>query len=74
MAHAYKEIESCDLLKLIPIEDVVYYHGRNLILEIGTDKILNTVSEEKLLEYIFSQPELLEEIKDKLKTDNNGKM
>lgn len=66
MPHAYKDIETSDLLKMIPIEDVVYYHGRNFLLEIGTDQVLNMVSEENLIEYIFSKPELLEEIKTKL--------
>lgn len=28
MAHAYKDIETRDLLGMIPIEDVVEYHGK----------------------------------------------
>lgn len=66
MAHAYKDIETSDLLRMIPIEDVVYYHGRKLLSEIGKEQVLDWVGEENLIEYIFSHPELLEEIKTKL--------
>ena len=30
--HVYKDIETRDLLKLIPIEDVIEYHGMSMVL------------------------------------------
>lgn len=51
--HAYKDIETRDLLKMIPIEDVVEYHGkRNLIPEIGIEETLDWIGEEEILKYI----------------------
>lgn len=44
LMHAYKDIESRDLLKMIPIEDVVEYHGKGkLISEIGIEETLDWI-------------------------------
>lgn len=69
MAHAYKDIETRDLLRMIPIEDVVYYHGKsNLIPEIGIEETLDWIGEEEILKYI-EKTGLLEAIKNKLKQE-----
>lgn len=68
MAHAYKKIETYDLLKMIPIEDVVYFHGRKLISELGTEIVLDWIGEEEILKYIENTG-LLEAIKNKLKSE-----
>lgn len=51
--HVYKDIETRDLLKLIPIEDVVEYHGKGkLVSEIGIEETLDWIGEEEILKYI----------------------
>lgn len=50
--HAYKDIETRDLLKLIPIEDVVEYFGMNkLISEFGIEETLDCIDEEEIARY-----------------------
>lgn len=68
MAHAYKDIETTDLLKMIPIEDVVKYHSYKLISEFGIEETLDWIGEEEILKYIESTG-LLEAIKNKLKSE-----
>jgi hypothetical protein len=64
--HIYKDIESRDLLKMIPIEDVIEYHGiYNLISEYGIDVTLDRIGEEEILKYIEATG-LLDAIKKKL--------
>lgn len=69
MAHAYKDIETRDLLDMIPIEDVVEYHGKsNLISWIGIEETLDWIGEEEILKYIEATG-LLDAIKDKIKKE-----
>lgn len=64
--HAYKDIESRDILKMIPIEDVVEYHGKGkLVSEIGIEETLDWIGEEEILKYI-EVTGLLDVIKKKL--------
>lgn len=50
--HAYKDIESRDILKMIPIEDVVEYFGMNkLISEFGIEETLDCIDEEEIARY-----------------------
>lgn len=50
--HAYKDIETRDLLKIIPIEDVVEYFGMNkLITEFGIEETLDCIDEEEIARY-----------------------
>lgn len=61
--HAYKDIETRDLLKMIPVEDVVEYHGKNnLISEIGIEETLDWIGEEEIIKYI-KKTGLLDELK-----------
>lgn len=63
--HAYKDIESRDILKMIPIEDVIEYHGiYNLISEYGIDVTLDRIGKEEILKYIEATG-LLDAIKEK---------
>lgn len=64
--HAYKDIETRDLLRMIPIEDVVEYHGKGkLVSEIGIEETLDWIGEEEILKYIEATG-LLDVIKKKL--------
>lgn len=66
LMHVYKDIETRDLLKMIPIEDVIEYHGiYNLISEYGIDVTLDRIGEEEILKYIEATG-LLDAIKKKL--------
>ncbi|WP_288689825.1 hypothetical protein [uncultured Bacteroides sp.] len=72
--HAYKDIETRDLLKLIPIEDVVEYHGKGkLVSEIGIEETLDWIGEEEILKYIEATGLLAEILKNKPNdTTNEG--
>lgn len=66
MAHAYKDIETTVLLKMIPIEDVIEYYGQKFISYIGIEEALDYIGEEEILQYI-EKTGLLKAIEDKLK-------
>lgn len=66
--HAYKDIETKDLLKMIPIEDIVYYHSYKLISQLGIEETLDWIGEEEILKYI-EKTGLLAEIERKLLKD-----
>lgn len=61
--HAYKDIETRDLLKMIPIEDVVEYHGiYKLIYVYGIKETLDRIGEEEIIKYV-EKTGLLDELK-----------
>lgn len=62
--HAYKDIETRDLLRMIPIEDVIEYYGYKLISQYGIEETLDWIGEEEILQYI-EKTGLLAEIKNK---------
>lgn len=68
MAHAYKDIETRDLLRMIPIEDVIEYYSYKLISQYGIEETLDWIGEEEILQYI-EKTGLLEAIKNKLKQE-----
>ena len=68
MAHAYKDIETRDLLRMIPIEDVIEDYSYKIISQYGIEETLDWIGEEAILEYI-EKTGLLEAIKNKLKQE-----
>lgn len=68
MAHAYKDIETTELLKMIPIEDVIQYYSYKLISHFGIEETLDWIGEEEILKYI-EKTGLLDAIKNKLKQE-----
>lgn len=68
--HAYKDIETRDLLRMIPIEDVIEYYSYKLISQYGIEETLDWIGEEEILQYI-EKTGLLAEIKNKLKGAEN---
>lgn len=70
--HAYKDIETRDLLKMIPIEDVVEYHGiYKLIYVYGIEETLDRIGEEEILKYIEAKGLLAEILRNKTNSDTN---
>lgn len=70
--HVYKDIETRDILKMIPIEDVIEYHGiYNLIFEYGIDVTLDRIGEEEILKYIEATGLLAEIERKSLKNGMN---
>jgi len=54
--HAYKDIETSVLLKMIPIEDTISYYGiSNLIQNVGIDETLREINEEDIVMYLRKQ-------------------
>lgn len=52
MGHAYKDIETYDLLNLIPIEDTIAFYGLDkIIFNAGQDKVLTHIDEDKVIEH-----------------------
>lgn len=52
MGHIYKDIETYDLLNLIPIEDAIAFYGLDkIIFNAGQDEVLTHIDEDKVIEH-----------------------
>lgn len=52
MEHIYKDIETSDLLNLIPIEDAIAFYGlEKIIFNAGQDEVLTHIDEDKVIEH-----------------------
>lgn len=52
MGHIYKDIETSDLLNLIPIEDAIAFYGlEKIIFNAGQDEVLTHIDEDKVIEH-----------------------
>lgn len=52
MGYIYKDIETYDLLNLIPIEDAIAFYGLDkIIFNAGQDKVLTHIDEDKVIEH-----------------------
>lgn len=55
-AHNYKEFDSSDILKLIPMDDVIAYHGMYYLMSnYGLKDCLDLICDEDIAEYLEKQ-------------------